>query len=71
MERYSAGKGGENKAMNTQACLSSLNSSQNKAGKVDKAAKRRKLVGEKRRRFFFSDSSKDLPPFYRKPWGRR
>lgn len=36
-----------------KACLSSLNSSQNKAGKVDKAAKRRKLVGGSGEGFFF------------------
>lgn len=39
--------GGKKKQQTLKACLSSLNSSQGKAGKVDKAAERGKLVGEK------------------------
>lgn len=54
MERYSAEKGGEREKnqQTLKACLSSLNSSQGKAGKIEKSAERENLVGEKRGRFF-------------------
>lgn len=48
------GRGNKKNQQTLKACLSSLNSSQGKADKVDKAAERGQLAGEELWRFFAS-----------------